>query len=28
MKESEALIFSHFLDMVDDIFGFKGTASF
>ncbi|MFZ3048704.1 MAG: 4Fe-4S dicluster domain-containing protein [Desulfatirhabdiaceae bacterium] len=23
MKEAEALIFSHFLDMVDDIFGFK-----
>ncbi len=28
MKEAEALIFSHFLDMVDDIFGFKGLASF
>lgn len=28
MKEAEALIFSHFLDMVDDIFGFKGPAFF
>ena len=28
MKEAEALIFSHFLDMVDDIFGFKSPASF
>ena len=28
MKEAEALIFSHFLDMVDDIFSFKGPASF
>jgi heterodisulfide reductase subunit C len=28
MKEAEALIFSHFLDMVDDIFSFKGSASF
>ncbi|MBI5594054.1 MAG: 4Fe-4S dicluster domain-containing protein [Deltaproteobacteria bacterium] len=27
MKKAEALIFSHFLDMVDDIFGFKGPAS-
>ena len=28
MKEAEALIFSHFLDRVDDIFGFKCPASF
>jgi heterodisulfide reductase subunit C len=28
MKEAEALLFSYFLDMVDDIFGFKGAASF
>ncbi len=28
MKEAEALIYSHFLDMVDDIFGFKRSACF
>jgi heterodisulfide reductase subunit C len=28
MKEAEALIFSHFLDMVNDVFGFKRPASF
>jgi len=28
MKEAEALIYSHFLDRVDDIFGFKRPASF
>ncbi len=28
MKKAEALIFSHFLDRVDDIFGFKRPASF
>ncbi|MCX5882435.1 MAG: hypothetical protein NTU74_11755, partial [Deltaproteobacteria bacterium] len=27
MKEAEALIFSHFLDMVDEIFGFKRPVS-
>jgi len=27
MKESESLIYSHFLDMVDDIFGFKRSAA-
>jgi heterodisulfide reductase subunit C len=27
MKEAEALIFSHFLDMVDEIFGKKGPVS-
>ena len=28
MKEIEALIFSYFLDRVDEIFGFKDPASF